>query len=332
MRYSNAEQFERTNLEGLAEAMAKVRRNPGPKWIADAWNHYTDWVFNSLNGRLESQFQIAMLGRAIRDSPLMDDKMFKLSKKAINEAAQGLKETPAQIAFGRQIDRMYGKYGKFSPTQRRIVAYYTPFLAWSLNAATFVYSVLPRDHPVVTSLILSMEQATEEWRKDHGLDLYMAGANPAFLQGSIPGRTKNFPVSRFTPFGAFGDYMETLASNVLPQASAFLDIGKHGIDFKGQQLRNPRTGEPLKPDEKAVAIGRAFVESTVPLVGLGQRIADKGPIAILGGAAGYAKGPGETTGGSAPSRDLQRQLRARGGGTGPADPQEILRQLRARGG
>jgi hypothetical protein len=332
MRYSNAEQFERTNLEGLAEAMAKVRRTPGPKWIADAWNHYTDWVFNSLNGRMESQFQIAMLGRTIRDSPLMDDKMFKLSKKAINEAAQGLKETPAQIAFGRQIDRMYGKYGKFSPTQRRIVAYYTPFLAWSLNAATFVYSVLPRDHPVVTSLILSMEQATEEWRKDHGLDLYMAGANPAFLQGSIPGRAKNFPVSRFTPFGAFGDYMETLASNVLPQASAFLDIGKHGIDFKGQQLRNPRTGEPLKPDEKAVAIGRAFVESTVPLVGLGQRIADKGPIAILGGAAGYAKGPNQATGGSAPPRDLQRQLRARGGGTGPADPQEILRQLRARGG
>lgn len=295
MRYSNAEQFERTNLEGIAESMGKLRRTRGPKQIADAWNHYTDWVFNSLNGRLESQFQTAMLGRAIRDSPLMDEHMFKLSKKAINEAAQGLRGTSTQIAFGRQVDRMYGKYGKFNPTMRRVVAYYTPFLAWSLNAATFVYSVLPKDHPVLTSLILSTEQATEEWRKDHGLDLYMAGANPAFLQGSIPGRTKNYPVSRFTPFGAFGDYVETLASNVLPQVSAFLDIGKHGIDFKGQTLRNPRTGEPLKPDEKVLAIGRAFAESTIPLVGLGQRIADKGPVAILGGAAGYKKGKDSTT-------------------------------------
>jgi hypothetical protein len=64
---------------------------------------------------------------------------------------------------------MYGKYGKFPPGLRRAIANYTPFMAWSLNAVQFMYSVLPKDHPVLTSLIASSNIATEDWRKKHGL-------------------------------------------------------------------------------------------------------------------------------------------------------------------
>ncbi len=329
-RYTNAEQFHRTKYEGLAEAMAAMRRTHGPKEIADTWNRYTEFVFGSLNGRLESQFQIAMLGRALRDSPLMGDRTFKLSKAAVNQAARGLRETPTQIRLGREIDRMYGKYGKFSPGMRHAVAYYTPFLAWSLNAVQFVASVLPKDHPVLTALIASAEQVTEEWRKDHGLDLFMAGAAPGWLQGTIPlSGGRHLPVGRFTPFGAFGDTWETFTGNVLPQVSGVLDIGKHGIDWKGQVMRDA-DGQPLDPIDKTLAIGRTFVESTIPLVGLGERIAENGPKALLGGVKVYPgqKGAGGTKTSRAEDAKFDQQFKSAGGG-GDISDEDFDRMMKA---
>jgi hypothetical protein len=327
-RYTNAEQFARTRYEGLADAMAALRRTHGPKEIADSWNRYTEFVFGSLNGRLESQFQIAMLGRALRDSPMMSEHLFKLSKNAVNQAARGLRETPTQIRLGREIDRMYGKYGKFSPGMRHAVAYYTPFLAWSLNAVQFVASVLPKDHPVLTSMIASVEQVTDEWRKDHGLDLFMVGAAPGWLQGTIPlSGGRHLPVGRFTPFGAFGDIWETFAGNVLPQVSGVLDIGKHGIDWKGQTMRDSN-GQPLDPLDKTYAIGRTLVESTIPLVGLGERIAQNGPKALLGGVKVY---PGQKGSGGSSKSDsgFDAQLKASGGGGQGVSDKDFDRMLKA---
>lgn len=294
-RYTNAEQFLGTRYEGFADALAAYRRKPGAKQAADTWNRYTEFVFHSFNGTIENQFQTAMLGRALRDSPLMDESMFKLSRKAMNQAARGLMNTPTQIAFGRKVDIMYGKYGKFSPGLRTSVAYYTPFIAWSLNAVRFVYRTLPQDHPVLTSLIASVEQVTEDWRKDHGLDLFMgSNAKPSFLQGSIPGKTKDFPASRFTPFGIGQDMVESFSNAVLPQVMGALDIGRHGIDWKGHQLRKPN-GDPYDEIDKMKAIGMVLVTSTIPLVGLGGRLHEKGPTAAIGGVLGYKRGKDSTT-------------------------------------
>lgn len=272
-----ADQFQGTAIEPLARALHSFWEKPGPKQAAQAWNGWTDLVFRQLNGRLESQFQTAMLGRALRSSGLMDPKLPSLSKTAVDQAARGLLDTNEQAAMGRAVERMYGKYDGFSAGTRWGIAMYTPFIAWTLNAVKFVTDVLPHDHPTVTALVAASEQWSEEWRRDHGLDLFMQEAVPGFLQGSIPvgeGGHQRAP-HRFTPFGAFGDPLDTLGKAVLPQYQGILSAFK-GEDWKGKEIRKP-DGSPGDVGDNAREAANAFTEATVPLLGIVKRVAEKGP-------------------------------------------------------
>lgn len=275
-----AEQFEGSKLEPIAAGLHKFWEMPGPKQASEVWNRWTDLVFRQVNGRIESGFQTAMLGRALRNSPLMDNQLPKLSAQAIDQAARGLTGTNEQVAFARQVERMYGKYGGFNAGTRWAIAMYTPFIPWTLNAVKFVYDVLPRDHPTTTALIAASEQWSDEWRKDHGLDLFMNGALPGFLQGSIPlgeGKHQRAPF-RYTPFGAFGDPLATAGGAVLPQYQGVLAAFK-GEDWKGAKLRNP-DGSEMDTLGKSKAAAQAFTEATVPLLGIVKRVSKKGPAAL----------------------------------------------------
>jgi hypothetical protein len=275
-----AEQFQGTQLEPIANALHKFWDTPGPRQTADVWKRWTDLVFRQVNGRIESHFQTAMLGRALRDSPLMPADLPRTSARAVDQAARGLTNTNEQAALARQVERMYGKYNGFTAGTRWAIAMYTPFVPWMLNAVKFVFDVLPRDHPTVTGLIAMTEQATDEWRKDRGLDLFIKEAVPGFLQGSIPlpeGRHQRAP-NRYLPFGAFGDPLDTAAKAVLPQYSGVLAAFK-GEDWKGAPLRN-EDGTDMDTLGKAQAAAMSFVEATVPLLGIIKRVAEKGPSAL----------------------------------------------------
>jgi hypothetical protein len=263
--FSSAEQFAGTRLAGVATALGKFWRTPGPKQLAAVWHGYTDYVFNTLNGRIESQFQTAMLGKALKSSPLMSEHMVKVSRKAMDDAAAGLRDTNAQVELGREVDRMYGAYGKFSPERRHLIAGYTPFIAWAVNATTFLTHVLPKDHPVLTSVLASANLATEEWRKDHGLK-FGDGDAPYYLQGSIPIGSGKLRVSKFTPFGVMASpsgAAGTVADSLLPQFQSVL-LNLQGKDWKGKDLEEGKS--PVL--EAAVSL----IEGTVPLVGQAARI------------------------------------------------------------
>lgn len=270
-----AEQFDGTGAQAAARALGAFWRAPGPKQLAGAWHHYTDWVFRAVNGRIESQFQTAMLGKAIHRSDLMSGMLLKTADHAVAEAARGLTNTAAQVHFARELNAMYGKYDAFSPTMRKWINGPTPFIAWTRNALNFVYHVLPRDHPALTAAIASAEQVEAQWRKDRGLDLFGAGMLPPFLQGSIPlsgGRHER--VSRYTPFG-LGDPAETLGGLLLPQASGVVAAFK-GQDWKGKKLVKA-DGSPADAIDKFWAAAQAFGESTIPVLAKAVQVAQKGP-------------------------------------------------------
>lgn len=299
-------------LEPIARGLGAFWRTPGPKHAAAVWRGWTDIVFRQLNGKLESQFQTALLGRALRDSPLMDEHTLKMSTEAVDQAARGLRNTNEQAALAREVERMYGKYQAFSPDTKWAIATYTPFIAWTINAVKFVTDVLPRDHPATTALIASAEQVTEEWRRDHGLDLFMKGALPGFLQGSIPtggGGHQRFPF-RYTPFGAFGDPLGTVGSAVLPQFSGVL-AAFEGQDWKGAKLRK-EDGSEADTGDKAKAAAVSFIDATVPIVGQAKRISEKGlgalnPTAVVKPKA-KKTGSGRVVG--TPEQQIDRLLQA----------------------
>lgn len=267
---SEAEHFAGTKLAGVAQAIGKLRRTPGPKQVANVWNAYTDFVFHSLNGRIETNFQTAMLGKALRDSHLMNGSILKLSNKSIEQAAHGLLNTNEQVRLAREVDRMYGQYSKFSPTIRRAVASYTPFIAWTLNAARFLLHVLPADHPALTALMANVSQATEEWRKTQGLDQFVKGALPPFLQGSIPGKNgSHLRISRYTPFGIAGSPSENIGQVLLPQVMSAIEASQ-GKDWKGNDL--PTEGTPNQEAGRWLAIAQAAIEGSVPAVSIAHNL------------------------------------------------------------
>jgi hypothetical protein len=268
-QHTGAERFAGTKLAGVATALGKFWRAPGPKQMAGVWHSYTDFVFNTLNGRFESAVQTAMLGKELREHPLMSGHVVKVSQRAIDDAAQGLTNTRAQVELGRKVRDMYGQYDSFSPAKRRAIATYTPFLAWTLNALKFLYVTLPKDHPVLTSVIAASNNSTYEWRKAHGMVTSFGGmvdgAAPGFLQGSVPGKDgSNLRLSRFTPFGLLstnGGPLESVADTLLPQ---YMDLWQNarGQDWKGSSLAGSHQSSTQAQNALAAAV--TFIENSVP--------------------------------------------------------------------
>jgi hypothetical protein len=172
------------------------------KAIRHGWSQYTRAVLGAINGTLEQTARRAMAGQAIKNSPLIESHIIGLTDKAIQEAAHGLKGTENQVALGRAVDRMYGKYQKFSPERRSLLLHWTPFLPWYLNCATFLLKVLPVDHPVQTALLADINAAEEDWRKHHHLSLLQGNHVPDFLLGSTPPARTSTCGSRTTPRSA----------------------------------------------------------------------------------------------------------------------------------
>lgn len=273
-------EFAGTALARVAKAMTTAGRAPGVRQVRDLHRATTDFVFDTLNGRIiEGTAQKAMLGRALKESPLMERRVVGLSDKAIAEAADGLKATDSQVALGRELHKMYGKYQAFSPDAREGILHWTPFAPWLGNMARFLFRTLPADHPVATALLADIDAAEEDWRKAAGFSLRGGDRRPGYLMGGYPagpGGEQTTRVGRFLPFAPGDIGTKTLVDLVLPQFSGA------AAAWSG---RDPVTDEPLhgkfgpeaSEQEKALAGAIALIESMVPGIGVAHRVAERGP-------------------------------------------------------
>lgn len=230
------EEFADTGLAKPASKLTSAAAAPGIRHVRAGYDKWTRGVFK-INEVIERQAQTAMLGKAIKQGPLMERSTLGLSKKAIDDAARGLTETPAQIKYGADVERMYGKYKGFSPGKREFIMHSTPFLPWYINTATFLLKVLPVDHPVHAALLASLDAATEDWRKEHGLSVRGGEQRPDFLFGAGP---NGEPLGRFLPF-APKDLGGTTAGLFLPQFST-IQKNLEGQDWKGEKLEGGQLG------------------------------------------------------------------------------------------
>lgn len=291
--YSNVDAMEAGLVRDLTKLSQKFRGTRGGGAVTGVWDRYTHHVFD-LTRRVEEQFQTAMLGKATREH-LMTPTLQKLSTEAVRQLARdGKLDTNVASKLGREIDIMYGKYSKWSPQMREAVAMYTPFLAWTRNAASFLVTA-PVRHELATAVAAGTVNATEDeratWEKESDL--------PSFLRGGIP--TSQIPPEfrkalglkpgghwkpgRFTPLGLGSDPLGGLASTVLPQFESVLRA-MGGQDWTGRPLKVKGGGEPDTFDKTKAAV-QALMDETIPFLGVVRRTHEKGKQALLHSAIGY---------------------------------------------
>jgi hypothetical protein len=252
----------------VAHALTGLGRAPGIKQVRQLHHAVTNAVFTHINGKfLEGLPQTAMLGKALKNSPLMERSIVGLSNKAIDDAARGLQSTHAQVELARAIQRAYGKYSNFGPGLREAITHWTPFLPWAVNSGRFLLSVLPKDHPVTTALLADINAAEEDWRKAHNLSLRQPNHVPFFMLGGYPRADGSMlQVGHYTPAGAAQDPTGGLAGMVLPQFSGSYGALQYGVDWKGKPLMHGGPhGTPYTAAEKWLYALTQLGEAMVPL-------------------------------------------------------------------
>jgi hypothetical protein len=262
-----ADEFHGTAFEDVAHGLTKAGNTRPALAIRKGWQAYTNVVFNVVNGAIETTARKAMAGQAIRQGALMEHRLIGLSDRAIHDAARGLKGTESQVKLGRELDRMYGQYQKFSWQKRETLLHSSPFYPWYRAVVTFLLKTLPVDHPVTTALLADINAAEEDWRKAHGLSLLEPNHKPGFLLGSYPvgSGESAIRVGHYTPF-APGDAYGSVADLALPQFGDVKEI-LHGVDWRGRAVKGNRVLVAAKSLAEAHVPGLAQLDRITGLAG-----------------------------------------------------------------
>jgi hypothetical protein len=238
-------------------------------------------IFFRANRIIEQGAQRAAFGRsATRDIQELSGSWIKaqrLAKDAVDEAARGLVDTPAQRRFMEAQYELLGKYQGFSPTMRAFTQTIAPFLPWMLNAGRFVFWTMPAHNTVKAAFLQRINDVTQkDWQDIH------QDVPPGSLRYAIPnGKGGWIDLARYTPYGAFtetagGGGYRTFTSQILPQIGG-PQAALEGEDPFGRELRAPKTAEnPTgKANEVAVA-ANSLVEGLVPYVAQARRLREGG--------------------------------------------------------
>jgi hypothetical protein len=273
-----AEQFVGTSLEPLWRTMSTLRHAPGPEKIGDLYARYRNAVFH-LEGRyIERTPQYGALAKHAREELGMSRRQFRRAVRdldpALRDFARGLRNQDNIDRAAKSIESIYGNWGKNSPTARRFLTTWAPFWMWLRAATKFAFVTMPRDHPVLTSIIAAAETMTREERQQLGIDLWGEEPVPDFLQGGLPVGGDIWKAGNLTTFGMFNNYPDAVASMAAPNwASGFL--AAMGIDWKGDQLVDPE-GRPANQLETAKAAAILTGEAYIPFITTIKAVLDRG--------------------------------------------------------
>lgn len=271
-----------TGAEPLGAAIGSVARLPVIRHLLAGLDGYQRAVFG-LNKAAERWYQQGVIGkqarREIQELSGSWVKATRAQKDAVRDVARGLQGTPAQVRFAREVDKVLGKYTRFSPTMRRTTQIVAPFLPWYINSLRFVLHTLPVEHPFAASVIAKVEQSfQQDW------DTQAKSLPPGDLKAAIALRDGGLlPLARYSPFGAFTNLPAGAVDPFLPQISTVVNIlnGKNftGKDLQVQHGMPTKSGapghDPTSGQKAGMALYAAF-ESVAAGFQLGRRLQEHG--------------------------------------------------------
>lgn len=283
--YRAYEQFVGTKIEPLARAAHAVLASPGVRTVAELYRRYRDTVFEFDSRYIEQLPQYGQLAKSARHELNMTRREFRKAVAAqddvITDFVRGFRDPEHIDRFAKEVERVFGNWGKNGPEARRFLNTYAPFWMWGRAALKFAFITMPRDHPMLTGIIAATEQMTREERQKLGLDFAGAEPLPGFLQGSLPGRQQGgvIGVSGLTTYGTFADLPDFVSNSTTPQIATAV-MALRGLDWKGDQLVD-KDGRPASQEERIKAAVAGTLDGFIPFLNVGRSIASRGAAGAL---------------------------------------------------
>jgi hypothetical protein len=282
------------DVKGLAW-LTMVRNLPVVKQGVDLLRMIPDASF-AANRILERAAQDAALGRQLRQDvqELTGSwlQTVKLQSKAYDEVMAGAVKSSTQRRWVRSMHELLGKYEDYSPTMRRVVQSFMPFLPWALNAARFVYWTMPAHRTIQTALLIKVSDVVAQDWADQRRNL-----PPGGLSLAVPTEGGGWlDLSRYTPYGLSGPISDMAERNprgaldpifdlFLPQfasgAAAVRGKDPFGRDLKLDPAENAGEADPTFIQQLGAG-GYAQVESMVPYLAMIRRLREGGGTAYGG--------------------------------------------------
>jgi hypothetical protein len=280
------EDFENPAVRKALYGAHVVRNLPVLKQMGDLILAFPKSFF-LLNRVVEEVPQLASLGKSTRNDIQAFTgswaKSVTLGKKALEDAARGLVDTPTQQRFMREQHILLGKYEGFPPWLRQLIQGPTPFLPWVMASMRFIYWTLPTSHTVAeAALVMGGRVVQDQWDQAHAAAGAIPGSALNYAQITKKGGFVDF--ARYTPFGASiplseGDF-RALLDVFLPQVQG-AEAALQGQDPFGRALQvrpspsNPR-GQVTAGGEKAKIALNQLLGGLVPWWSTVQRLREKG--------------------------------------------------------
>jgi hypothetical protein len=122
------------------------------------------------------------------------------SSRGLDELARGMVHTHNQEAAAQFVERVVGRWGKYSP-QMRAVLIHAPFVQWLGVALKYVYVTLPAHHPIKTAIAAALDEMSTDERKKLGLYVNIFGTDKGQLAPNQQAGVRAGPTSNVFPFG-----------------------------------------------------------------------------------------------------------------------------------
>lgn len=180
---------------------------------------------------------------------MMDDYGYLSSKALAAAAVKNVQESREYTALAyNKIQQIIGSYDGQVAGVKTAQRYFIPFLDWAKNALIFTAYTFPVKHPVLFTMLFTLETIVQEELEANENYLNSSGKEgelPMYLrQGIALPNGKRLNLTRYTPFSIGADNpLATLLDSLGGPLTGPLLVNKLGIDWTGNRIYETGGGE-----------------------------------------------------------------------------------------
>lgn len=194
-------------------------------------------------------------------------------EQAMEAMSQGKDAANLRSSLSHEINDVLGRYLVRSPAEQRIIRDVIPFFSWAQNAAKFVLVTMPKDKPLLTSVMYNLGAANAKaWASRHNIPSSFMTDVFGTEMGSAGESMWGRDVFRNTPYGIAEEDPSEMGTMVAPELTAPL-FGTLGLNAFGKPVEGSKYGQTLSDEGAGPRLLQAVKNDTsmVPYFGAIQK-------------------------------------------------------------